>query len=248
VIVTTAGGTVYRPKPVEDAGFWNYLQSLNSGESDVCQYYYRMGNLVYLYPTPATTGSTITIKGRKRGKELSQDDYTTGTIVTATATDQTIVGDSTVWTGRNPCDNQFIRIDGVTGDYRWYEIDSITNATNLELVKPYEGASIAAGTETYTIGEFSLIPAEYHDLMLWRPMAIYFSQNEQDVNRGDRFWLMYDGGYERGLSSVRGGLLGQMMKNELQKNEGMYLEPSGNTRQSINDFEINDKINGESWG
>jgi len=247
VIVTTAGGTIYRPTPIEDAGFWNYLLSLNSGESDVCQYYYRLGNLLYLYPTPATTGSTITIKGRKRGKELSQDDYTTGTIVTATITDESIVGSGSSWLTRKPCDNQFLRIDGVTGDYRWYEISSITSDTALELVKPYEGASIAAGTETYTIGEFSLIPEQYHDLMIYRPLALYFSQNEQDVNRADRYFMLYDGGFERGLSPVRGGLLGQMLKNELQKNEGMYLDPSPDTTQNINDFRIDDHIGGESW-
>ena len=240
------GTTTYRPKPVEDPDFWLHLQSLSTSESDATQYYYREGNLVRLYPAPATDGYTITVRGRKRWKDLSLDDYSTGTIVTATNGDETIVGGSTVWTGRKPIESQWIRIDVTTGDFQWYEISSITDDTNLELVKKYEGVSIASGTETYTMGEFSVIPSEYHDLMLWRSLAIYFMQNEQEQTRADRFWMLYDGGFEAGRSKEVGGLLKVMMDNELEKNEGAWLEPTERIVDDVKRFHI-DEVSGESW-
>ena len=225
------GTTTYRPKPVEDPDFWLHLQSLSTSESDATQYYYREGNLVRLYPTPATDGYTITVRGRKRWKDLSLDTYETGTIVTATLGDETIVGGSTVWTGLKPVDGQWLRIAATTGDNFWYEIDSITDDTNLELIKKYEGVSIAAGTETYEIGEFSPIPSEYHDLLLWRSLAIYFLQNEQDQVRSDRFMRMYE------------DLLNLMKEQELEKVEGSFLEPSEKDERT---FGIT-TIDGESW-
>ena len=245
-VVVTVGSVNYRPKPVESSEFWEYLQSLSTSESDVSQYFYREGNLVKIYPTPASDGNTITMRGRKRWKDLSLDDYDTGTIVTATNGDETIVGDSTVWTGLKPTGGQWIRIDPTTGDYQWYEIDSITDDTNIELIKTYEGTSISSGTETYTIGEFSIIPSEYHDLLLWRACAIYFMQNEQDMIRSDRFWMMYDGGFELGKSSEPGGLMKLMIEAEGGKTEGAYMEPLDSEKEDIGKFHI-DSVSGESW-
>lgn len=242
----TVGTTVYRPRPVESSDFWEYLQSLSTSESDATQFFYVQGNEVLLYPTIATAGSTITFRGRRRWKDLSIDDYSTGTIVTATNGDETIVGGSTVWTGLKPISGQWIRIDVVTGDFEWYKIDSITDDTNLELVKPYEGTSITTGTETYKIGEFSIIPSEYHDLMLWRACAIYFMQNEQDLVRADRFWNLYDGGYEAGNSKEIGGLLGIMEDDAGGKAEGVYIDPLDSEREDLRRFRI-DTVTGESW-
>ena len=69
-VVVTVGSTKYRPKPVEDPTFWEYLQSLSTSSSDATQYFYPQGTEVLLYPTPATAGSTITMRGRKRWKDL----------------------------------------------------------------------------------------------------------------------------------------------------------------------------------
>lgn len=246
VIVTLAGGTIYRPKPVYDSKYWDYLQSLQYSASDVAQYYYVENNEIKLFPKPATAGSTITFRGKKRVKDLSFDDYSTGTITTATLADETIVGDSTVWTGQKPVDGQWLRIDGGAqlGDFEWYEVDSITDNTHLELIKPYQGTSIAAGTSTYELNEFSVIPSEYHDLLLWRPLAIYYMQNEKDVSRADRFFGLYDGGYEAGRAPRIGGLLGRML-DENHKNEGVYMEREEEGFVDVNNPPQN--IDGENW-
>lgn len=252
-VKVVVGTTTYRPKPVEDPNFWHYLQGLSTGESDAAQYFYPEGSQMSLYPTPASDDSVITMRGRKGWKDLSLADYTTGTIVTATLADETIVGGSTVWTGQKPVDNQWIRIDPTTGDNQWYEIDSVTDNTNLELVKPYEGVSIATGTETYTIGEMSIIPGIYHDLLLWRSLAIAFSRysmkTSDDSVRANRFWRLYDGGYEASLDGPAtkiGGLMGVMIHDQLEKTEGVFLEPAEYSEEDLKRFRI-DTITGESW-
>ena len=95
--ITMSGGTIYRPRPVEDPRFWEYLQSTESGDSDVTRFYMKEGNKVLLWPAPATAGSEIQIRGRKRLRDLSISDYTTGTISAATNGDETITGGSTAW-------------------------------------------------------------------------------------------------------------------------------------------------------
>lgn len=221
-VIVTVSSQIYRPKPIEDSDYWNYLQSLNYAESDVPQYYFRQGNDVYLWPTPATTGSTITIRGTKRMRDMSRADYNTGTITTLPNADETVTGSGSSWTTATV--GTHIRVNRTAGDYEWYEIASITDTTHLELVMPYEGASIAAGSATYTIGEFSIIPSEYHSALMWRPLALYYTQNEDDAQRSQIFWRQYDGGYEAGLSRVPGGMVGKMLKEADERNSGVQLD------------------------
>lgn len=235
VKVTLAGGTIYRPRPVEDPRYWEYLQSLEVGDSDTTKFYMKQGNQILLWPEPATTGSTITIRGTRRMRDLSVADYATGTITTATLADETIVGNGTSWaTGTI---GNWIRIDYSTGDFQWYEINTITDTTHLELVKPYEGASIATGTETYKIGEFSYIPGNYHPMLFYRPLALYYAGLE-DVINSQMYWKLYDGGKEAGLSKTTGGMLKNMMTEELSRNEGIYVEPLQTEELSVDDFRI----------
>ena len=235
VRIALSGGTIYRPRAVEDPRYWEYLLSLQAGDSDATRLYMRQGNQILLWPEPATAGSTITVRGRRRLRDLSLADYTTGTIVAATNADETITGTSTAW-ATNGVGN-WIRIDYTNGDFQWYEISSITSATALELVKPYEGATFTGQTEGYTIGEFSYVPGEYHPLLVYRPLAIYYQHLEDPAN-SERYWRMYDGGKEAGLSTNTGGLLKNMMTEELSRNEGIYVEPLQTEELSIEDFII----------
>jgi len=236
--ITLDGGTIYRPRPVEDPRYWEYLQSMKSGDSDYTRFYMKEGNQLLLWPEPATADSVITIRGRTKLKDLSLADYETGTIKTTVNGDETVIGDSTLWATGSV--GNWIRIDYTTGDFEWYEIDSITDTTNLELVKPYEGAAITAGAETYNIGEFSEIPGEFHPLLFYRPLALYYALLE-NATMANMYWRMYDGGREAGLSTITGGMLKNLMTQELQRNEGVYVEPLRTEELSINDFIIPDE-------
>lgn len=251
-LIVTSGTIDYRPRPVEDPTFWEYLQSLSTSESDVATHYYREGNLVRIYPTPASDGNTITMRGRKRWRDLVSADYTTGTIAAMTNGDETVTGTGTpVWTSLKPVAGKWLRPTPTSGDgdYHWYEISSITSITELELVKQYEGETFTGKTVAYSAGDFSIMPGEYHDLMLWRSLAIWFSTYSQkggEQIRAERFWRMYDGGYEAGLEKKVGGLLGLMIKQEMEKVEGAFIDPSEKTADELGRFKI-DSVGGEGW-
>lgn len=247
-VTTTVGSVKYRPKPVESIKMWEYLQSLRiATSSNITQFYYRQGGEILLWPTPQSA-FTVSIAGRKKSRDLSLDDYTTGTITSIANAATTVTGSGTSW-ATNAVGN-FIRIDYTTGDYFWYEIDSITDTTHLELVTPYEGTSIAAATESYNIGEFSLIPGEFHDLLLARPLALYY-QSVEDIQMSDRYWRRYDGGKEAGLisdSQPIGGLLGQMIERYSENFEGVYMEEEQPKEPSTADLLIkNFGYSGEGW-
>ena len=238
VKVQNAAGTIfYNPKPVEDPAFWEYLQSLNTAASDVTEYYYQEGNDLLLYPNYLTASDTITVRYRRRQNELSRDDYTTGTIAAITNGDETLTGTTTSWTSRKPIGEQWIRLSTTSGDgdYTWYRVDSITSDTELELETDYQGTTFTGKTLSYTIGEFSIIPGDYHDLLYYRPMALYYESLE-DITMADRMWRKYDGGYEAGLSPVLGGLLGQMIENESGMQDTGYMSPQDSEMVRDNNF------------
>jgi len=235
VKITMDGGVIYRPRPVEDPRFWEYLQSMQSGDSDITRFFMKEGNKVLLWPEPATADSEIQIRGTRRLRDLSLADYTTGTIAAATNGDETVGGTDTAW-ATNAIGN-YMRIDYTYGDFRWYEIDSITGVLALELVKGFEGTTFTGQTESYTIGEFSHVPGEFHPLLYFRPLALYY-QHLEDPTMAERYWRMYDGGKEAGLTSVVGGMLRNLIINDLQRSESVYVEPLQTRDLSIEDFAI----------
>ena len=236
-VITDQGGTInYRPSPVEDPAFWELLKAPNNARvSDIPLYYYLEDNDILVWPAYDTASHTITVRYRKRIWGLSLDDYTTGTITSITNDARALIGDSTSWTGRDPVQNQWIRIDYTTGDRRWYKIASIDSATTITLEIDYLGVTIAAATEIYTIGEMSIIPGDYHNLLVYRPLALYH-QAQQDLQMADRYWRLYDGGHEAGLISANspiGGLLGDMINEQAGMRDATYMEPH-NVRERIN--------------
>lgn len=248
-----SSSSIHRPRIIYSPDFWEYLQSLNTGTSDAPQYAYIYDEKLYLWPTPATASLTIQVRYRKKGYDMTQDDYTTGGILTATNGDETIVGDTTptVWTAGMAGD--WLRITkgaaASLGDGYWYEISSITSTTELELVKKYEGTSIAAGSADYTIGEMPLLPFPFHDLILWRSLMVYFMQEGNDMVRAERFGRMYDGGKEMGLRETTGGKLKQMMETHSGTSEGFSIDNVDDRELKPSDLTIPDSNfeGADSW-
>lgn len=139
-----------------------------------------------------------------------------------------VVGGSTVWTADMV--GRYVQITETTaangGDGFWYQIGYYYNATQIGLVKPYEGTAISAGTAAYTIGQCSFIPEAYDIGICYRAAALYW-QNNGDLVRAKTYWLQYDGGNEAGYSKEYGGLVGQMLANEGETEEGAYVPPFG---------------------
>lgn len=132
---------------------------------------------------------------------------------------------------------EYIQIAATTsangGDGFWYQIAAVPTSTTLTLSKPYEGTAVTSACLSYTIGEVSVVPEAYEMAILYRSTALYW-QGQDDLQRAKMYWVMYDGGNELGQSQEYGGLIGQMLANEGETEEGSYLPPVGSTQNLPN--------------
>lgn len=219
---------VYTPNAIFDAKRWKFIIASRLGSSDWCLFYYVQGNRILIAPTPASTGNVVTFRARKKLKDLGIADYSTGNVLTATFDSTTIVGTGTTWT--TSMAGRWIRITesdtANKGDGQWYEIDSVTNATTLVLVAPYQGTGITAGSAAYVIGQMSVIPEPYDTAPLYRAVALYWQS--KDSGKYEQYMKQYDGGYEAGFQQEGpGGLVGQLIETTGETTEGAYIPVDG---------------------
>lgn len=145
-----------------------------------------------------------------------------------------ITGTATSWT--TGMVDRYIKITNTSaangGDGFWYQIKEVIDSTHISLYKPYTGTAITAGTATYIIGQMSVIPEAYDIAPVYRAAAIYW-RDKGSLEKAKNFWLLYDGGNEAGYSNSYGGIIGQMLANEGETEEGSYLPPFGSTSATI---------------
>ena len=224
-LYVTVGTTDYQPVFVESDEQWNTILASNLGTDDAAQFWHRKGDKVFLEPAPATAANTITFRGHQSPRDLSIADYTTGTVVSVANGGVTVVGNGTTWTASMA--GRWIRITesdtANKGDGFWYEILSVTDATHLTLVKPYNGTAIVAGAAAYTIGQMSVIPESYEMAPVFRATAIYYLK--EDVTAYEKFMRLYDGGVEAGLSQSYMGVVGRMIDECGSKTDSPYSAP-----------------------
>lgn len=226
--VGSSSDSIYTPEMVYDPTLWKRIKQARLGVSNVPRYAYVEDQKFYLQPVPSASGNMVTLRGRLNIRELSIADYTAGTIVSIANQGTAIVGAGTTFTADMV--GRYIQITATTaangGDGMWYEIGGYTSATQISLVKPYEGAAIAVGAAAYTIGQVPVIPEAYQPAIEYRTTALYW-QNQNDLTRAKTYWMLYDGGNEAGYSREYGGLISQMLANEGETEEGAYIPPVG---------------------
>lgn len=220
--------TIYSPEMIFDPTKWKLVQQYKLGTGDTPYFTYIENQTFKIQPIPSTSGNLIRLRGRLQTRDLSIADYTTGTITSIANAGTAVVGSGTTWTADMV--GRYIKITETTaaggGDGFWYQIGTFTDATHIGLLKPYEGTSISGGTAAYTIGQCSVIPEAYDIGIVYRATALYWDNNN-DLVRGKTYWLKYDGGNEAGYSKEYGGLIGQMLDNEGETEEGSYVPPFG---------------------
>jgi hypothetical protein len=188
-LYVAVGTTRYVPREVPTRRFWDELNSQPS-TSDEPYYRFIFGNQFGLFPTPATSlSNAMVLTYRLQPVNLSVEDYTTGNITDATNGSKTIEGSGTSWTSAMV--GRWLRITGETGDHRWYQIESVTDADTLVLEKAYEGTSISGGSAAYTIGEMSILPAAFHMLPVYYAAHVYFATKNIDNGRAQKFADLY---------------------------------------------------------
>ena len=183
----TPDSVPYPILPIYDQLTWDALKT-NTATSDQPNFYFAKETTFELYPTPSEDDDTITIVYEATQPDLANDDYTTGTITTLANGSAAVTGDSTVWT--TAMQGRFFKIDN---DGTWYEIETRTSNTAITLVKNYEGTAIAAGTESYTIGEMPALPEEHHITPAYYALSQYYRGQRRDHDSADRYISMFNG-------------------------------------------------------
>ena len=226
---STTNGIPYTPEMVFDPVIWNRIKQAKLGTGTLPYFTYVENQKFYVEPVPSATGNLIQLRGRLRTRDLTIADVTNIT-VTSIANGATTLTVSVSMTADMV--GRYIRITETTaangGDGYWYEIGSFTSATVVELLKPYEGTSISAGTAACVIGQVSPIPEAYDIAVVYRSTALYYQQ-QKDLTAAKTYWTMYDGGFEAGYTKEYGGIIGQMLENEGETEEGAYVPPAGST-------------------
>jgi len=187
-IYVQIGDQKYIPEQVPTRIFWDKITASQSVESNIPQRYTIIGKQIGLYPASSDTSGVIHYRYKVRQKDLTVVDYTTGTITSISNGGTTVVGNGTTWTDKMA--GRWIRITDSdadnTGDGEWYEIDSVTSNTELELVSPYNGVSVSVATASYNIGQISEIPEDYQIIPVYESVADYWAK-EKDFNTSTYF-------------------------------------------------------------
>jgi len=195
-VTVQIGSTLWQPVEIATRKQYDALNVIPF-ENDFPQFYYIYNSELLLWPTPASNGNVITINYKKRLRDLSAADYTTGTVA-ATNGSTTITGSGTTWT-TNMAD-RWINIpltasDSTSGDDNWYQIASVTSATSLTLHNEYEGNNATGAT--YTIGEVPILPEDYQDLPLYRACYVYHATIKENKDKAALYESLYNEGYAR---------------------------------------------------
>jgi hypothetical protein len=129
---------------------------------------------VELYPIHSSASDTVRIYFTKRVRDLSLADYTTGTLTTV-ANDKTILGAGTTWV--NKMAGRWLKITSTVegiGDM-WFEIDSVTDTTHLEIK---ENMPVAVAGASYTIAEMIPFMDGFEDIALWYALDNFYQMRE----------------------------------------------------------------------
>lgn len=182
----TVGQLVYTPAPVRSIQEWTMLNALPY-TSDIPNLYFIYNNQVMFWPIPSTSGNVISFNYQAKVADMSYADYSTGTISVATAGSNSITGSGTSWTTYPQnidlsYTNLMFKIDPPDGDGLWYPIQRFTGATAMTLNLPLV-YSTELSSATYVIGQFPLLQEDFHDLLIYSSLAIYYSSIVKDKDK-----------------------------------------------------------------
>ncbi len=178
------GQIKFQPTFVASRQEWDMINTLPY-TSDIPNYCFIYNGKLSIFPIPSTTGNIITFNYKTRVPDMTFADYSTGTLASAgmVVGSTTVTGLSTAWssTGLYPTGinlsqyNLYLRADPPYGDGIWYPILSFTSDTVLTLALPVINAPNITAATTYTIGQMPLLNEDFHDMIVYGALKIYFS-------------------------------------------------------------------------
>jgi len=153
--VADSGGWKVPLEQVPNEHTWRQLNMMTV-TGNPTHYFIKGYDELGLFPIPgATITDGLELVFSPKHVELTQDDYTTGTL-TVTNGSQTVTGASTVFTSK--LIGQWLQVtDGSDGN--WYRVSDFVSTTVLTLENFYQGTS--GSSKTFRIGQVVDIPEEY---------------------------------------------------------------------------------------
>ena len=185
-VTVTIGSIKYTLKEVTSRELWDRLNYV-SYTTNIPEYYYVYGDYLYIFPVPSTSSYTISMYYKTRIKDLSQADYTTGTVAVTNGS-ATVTGSGTTFTPAMV--GRWLRVPAPSGDNEWYKIIGYTSSTVITLFQTYNGTTVSGAS--YTIGEMSILDENFQDIPLWRACMIYFSSRVKDTAIFKMYETMYN--------------------------------------------------------
>lgn len=194
----SVGQLRYSPSPIRTIQEWTLINSLPY-TSNIPNYYFIYQNQVLFWPIPSSSGQVINFNYKSRVPNLSFTDYSTGTLSSIAVGDNQITGSSTSWntTGTYPLNtdlsflNLAIRITPPSGDGLWYPILRFTSDTDVLLASPIQNA-FSTTASLYTIGQLPLLQEDFHDMLVYGALQVYFSAIVNNDSNFKKFKTFYD--------------------------------------------------------
>jgi hypothetical protein len=192
-VTVTIGSYKYPVREVPNRDFWDKLQLTTNFTSAYQQWFFVDAGQVYFFPKPSSSGNTITFNYKIGFKDLSNADYTTGTI-SLTNGSATVTGSGTTFTAA-----MVGRYLQATTDGYWYKISAYTSATSITLEKTFQGTT--GNGLAYTIGEMSPLPEPFQDLPLYYAVMMYYTF--KNTGRSDARITQFKTLWDEGLKSLK---------------------------------------------
>lgn len=190
------GQLKYQPTFIQSIQEWDMINFLPY-TSDIPNYCFIYNGTLRIFPIPSTTGNIVTFNYKTRVADMTYSDYATGTLATMVAGSTTVTGTATSWTaypqGINILyQNLYLRADPATGgDGLWYPILMFNSAASLTLALPCVNAPNVSASTTYTIGQMPLLSEDFHDMLAYGALKIYFTSIVSDKTKFDEFDTLY---------------------------------------------------------
>jgi len=199
----TISGVSYPLVVIDSYDEWNKLNQMDFSGTVIPQFIFIRRDDFGIWPEPSADDDTITLVYNIFVKDMTADDYVTGTVTTV-QNDATVTGTDTTFTAA-----MVGRWFKATDDGEWYRIASYTDATSIELESVFEGTAVT--DSAFTIGESPEIPVQLHELLPYKAVAPYIAGFKRDPTTAQSFMnYFWTGDFfnnSRRVMSAAGGLL-----------------------------------------
>lgn len=181
VVAVGPGNPGYRPpmEQIPDEFAWNMMNMLQT-TGQPSHFWIRGNNEFGLYPIPsATVEAGIQMVFSPKHVQLTEDDFTTGTIAIAQGT-TALTHSATGFTPRM-VGQWFQNTDG--SDENWYQIAEYTSSSELQLGNNYQGLSV--NLSSFRIGQVMDLPEECLEAPVDYAMYRFYLRRGNPQTAGD---------------------------------------------------------------